>query len=136
MNTRKDLAEPWTRLQQRQDAGGGKHYWRSLEELADSPAFRELLQQEFPEQASQWDNALSRRQFLTLMGASLALAGVSGCSVKPAPAGKIVPYVRAPEEVSHVSQSGNHNRFNRMQTVLRLIEDEGCARLEDFVGDF
>ena len=42
---------------------------------------------------------LSRRQFLTLMGASLALAGLSGCSVQPAPSGELVPYVHPPEEV-------------------------------------
>ena len=63
----------------------GKQYWRSLEELAGSEAFQEVMQREFPEQAVIWPDSLSRRQFLTLMGASLALAGLSGCSVKPAP---------------------------------------------------
>jgi molybdopterin-containing oxidoreductase family iron-sulfur binding subunit len=42
---------------------------------------------------------VSRRQFVAMMGASLALAGLSGCSVKPAPSGTIVPYVHAPEEI-------------------------------------
>jgi molybdopterin-containing oxidoreductase family iron-sulfur binding subunit len=77
----------------------GRHYWRSLEEFADSDAFRELMEREFPEQASEWINPVTRRQFLTLMGASLALAGLSGCSTRPAPIGKIMPYVRAPEEL-------------------------------------
>jgi Fe-S-cluster-containing dehydrogenase component len=47
-----------------------------------------------------WDDPLSRRQFLTLMGASLALAGLSGCSVKPAPSADVVPYVYPPEGVT------------------------------------
>ena len=56
------------------------------------------MQREFPEQAVVWPDSLSRRQFLTLMGASLALAGVSGCAVRPAPPGELVPYVQPPEE--------------------------------------
>ncbi len=99
MNPRKNLSGELDDLWARLDAARGKKYWRSLEELADSDAFRELMQREFPEQASLWPQALSRRQFLALMGASLALAGVSGCSVRPAPSRTMVPYVRAPEEV-------------------------------------
>jgi molybdopterin-containing oxidoreductase family iron-sulfur binding subunit len=67
--------------------------------LADTEAFQELMRREFPEQASIWPDSLSRRQFLTLMGASLALAGLSGCSVRPAPSVRLAPYVRAPEEL-------------------------------------
>ncbi len=71
-------------------------YWRSLEELAETPEFQEYLRREFPSSAY-WTEPASRRTFLTLMGASLALAGVGGCSSEPAE--KIVPYVRAPEEI-------------------------------------
>ncbi len=92
MNPRKDL-------QQRLGTTHGQRYWRSLEELADSPAFQELMRNEFPEQASVWPDAMSRRRFLSLMGASLALAGLSGCSVRPAPSVNLVPYVHPPEEV-------------------------------------
>jgi len=79
----------------------GAEYWRCLEELADTQEFRELLQREYPRQASAWDQALDRRGFLKLMGASLALAGLSGClSSAPAPTDeKIVPYVNQPEEI-------------------------------------
>src|SRR5919197_1073414 len=72
-------------------------YWRSLGELADTPQFREYLHREFPEQASQWNDPKGRRQFLKLMSASLALAGVSACTKQPAE--KIIPYVRQPEEM-------------------------------------
>src|SRR5271157_5864988 len=53
----------------------GPEYWRSLEELAGSPAFREALHREFPKGASEWVDSVSRRGFLKVMGASLALAG-------------------------------------------------------------
>ena len=75
----------------------GQEYWRSLEELADTDAFQEYLHREFPEQASEFTDPVGRRQFLRLMGASLALAGVSACTKQPAEV--IVPYVRAPEEI-------------------------------------
>jgi molybdopterin-containing oxidoreductase family iron-sulfur binding subunit len=97
MNPRKDLAPELAELWGKLEGSQGRHYWRSLEELGDSQAFQELLRLEFPEQADTWPDSLSRRRFLALMGASLALAGVAGCSIRPAPARKIVPFVRAPE---------------------------------------
>ncbi len=62
----------------------GRDYWRSLDEFAATPAFRELMEREFPAQASEWSDPISRRRFLTLMGASFALAGLSGCRTRPA----------------------------------------------------
>src|SRR5262249_22057150 len=52
---------------------------------------------EFPAAAAEWADPASRRTFLKLMGASIALAGVAGCSSEPPE--KIVPFVRAPEEI-------------------------------------
>ena len=75
----------------------GPSYWRSLEELSDSDEFRQLLHREFPAGASEFDDPAGRRQFLKLMGASMALAGVTGCTRQPPE--KIVPYVRQPEEI-------------------------------------
>jgi MoCo/4Fe-4S cofactor protein with predicted Tat translocation signal len=75
----------------------GRTYWRSLEELADTAEFRDYVGREFPEQASEFRDPAGRRDFLKLMGASLALAGVSACTRQPPQ--KIVPYVRQPEEV-------------------------------------
>src|SRR3954469_7790936 len=92
-----DLAAVRTRL-----AGqDGPRYWRSLEELAETPEFLAYLHREFPDQADRWaegdGEGTSRRAFMKLMGASLALAGVAGCSSEPAE--KIVPYVRMPEQI-------------------------------------
>ena len=75
----------------------GRLYWRSLGELADTPEFREYLQREFPEQASEWNDPKGRREFLKLMSASIALAGIGACTKQPPE--KIVPYVRQPEEL-------------------------------------
>ena len=75
----------------------GETYWRALDELAESPAFQEFVQDEFPEQAREWADPLSRRQFLRLMGASLAFAGLTACG--RAPEELIVPYVTNPDEI-------------------------------------
>jgi MoCo/4Fe-4S cofactor protein with predicted Tat translocation signal len=75
----------------------GRTFWRSLEELAESPGFLDFLHREFPEQASEFQDPAGRREFLRVMGASLALAGLTACTRQPEE--KIVPYVRAPEEV-------------------------------------
>jgi len=54
----------------------GKHYWRSVNELSDTLEFREWLEREFPAGAAELKgDEWSRRSFLKLMGASMALAG-------------------------------------------------------------
>jgi len=75
----------------------GPEYWRSLEELAGSEEFQEMLHREFPKGASEWLDGFSRRGFLKTMGASLALAGLTGCTRMPNT--EIVPYVKQPENV-------------------------------------
>jgi molybdopterin-containing oxidoreductase family iron-sulfur binding subunit len=72
---------------------GGKRYWRSLEELSRTEGFESFLRREFPVSLTE---GYDRRDFLRLMAASLALAGVTACTRQPVE--KIVPYVRAPEE--------------------------------------
>ncbi|MFZ1701168.1 MAG: TAT-variant-translocated molybdopterin oxidoreductase [Pyrinomonadaceae bacterium] len=73
----------------------GKEYWRSIEEHADTPEFREFIAEEYPHEIEEWDNGLSRRNFVKVMGASLALAGLSGCVIQPPE--KIVGDVRPQE---------------------------------------
>ncbi len=74
----------------------GKTYWRSLNELAETPEYRNILEREFPENAAEMKDPVTRREFLSLMGASAALAGLTGCRK---PMDYIVPYVNQPEEV-------------------------------------
>lgn len=87
----------WDLARKRLEGLHGDAYWRSLEELAGTKEFQEYLGREFPENASEWTDAVSRRNFLKFMGASLALAGVAACTRQPEE--KIVPYVRQPEEI-------------------------------------
>src|SRR5215467_14547120 len=68
-----------------------------LEELAGSEEFQEMLHREFPKGASEWLEGFSRRGFLKTMGASLALAGLTGCTKMPLT--EIVPYVKQPENL-------------------------------------
>jgi len=84
-------------LRARLDGTRGRQYWRSLESLAETPEFKEFLHREFPQNASEWLDPVGRRNFLKLMGASLALAGVSACTRQPNE--ELVPYVRQPEEL-------------------------------------
>ena len=75
----------------------GKKYWRSMDELADTPGFHEMLEREFPRQASEWIDPVTRRGFLKIMGASMALAGLSGCTKQPDE--PIYPYIKQPEDL-------------------------------------
>ncbi|MFO0878863.1 MAG: TAT-variant-translocated molybdopterin oxidoreductase [Gemmataceae bacterium] len=77
----------------------GKRYWQSIEELAEDPRLHEMIQREFPQDASVWTDPVSRRRFLSLMGASLALAGFASSGCRP-PTGKIMPYVKQPENLT------------------------------------
>jgi MoCo/4Fe-4S cofactor protein with predicted Tat translocation signal len=74
----------------------GRDYWRSLDELAGNDDFIAYLKAEFPRQAEALEH-VDRRQFMKLMGASLALAGLSACTTQPPE--KVVPYVKPPEEL-------------------------------------
>src|SRR4051794_10498534 len=93
MNERSDIEA----LRARLDGTRGREYWRSLEALSQTPEFKEFLHREFPQNASEWLDPVGRRGFLKLMGASLALAGVSACTRQPEE--ELVPYVRQPEEI-------------------------------------
>jgi MoCo/4Fe-4S cofactor protein with predicted Tat translocation signal len=77
--------------------GAGKlrarRYWRSLEEYERSPEFEAMLKAEFPSLFDLW--LVDRRELLRVMGASLALAGMTGC--KPVRSDEVVPFVNRPQ---------------------------------------
>ena len=83
-------------LRQKLGEKTGKNLWRSLEEVAETPEFMSYLREEFPNGSAQDNDPSSRRDFLKLMGASLLLAAMPGCTQ---PREKIVPYVKMPEEI-------------------------------------
>jgi MoCo/4Fe-4S cofactor protein with predicted Tat translocation signal len=75
----------------------GQEYWRSLEELANTPEFEEMLHREFPPNATEWWDGLDRRNFLKMAAASLALAGLTACTKQPVR--EILPYIKQPTEL-------------------------------------
>ena len=72
-------------------------FWRTLDEYENFEEFQKSLQDEFRPGTVAQPGVLDRREFLSLMSASLALAGLTSCA--PSVPEKIVPYVRAPEEI-------------------------------------
>jgi molybdopterin-containing oxidoreductase family iron-sulfur binding subunit len=93
------LAESMTLAQVRRELKGvkGKRYWQSVDELADTAEFQAAVEREFPSSAQEWVDPVSRRGFMKLMGASMALAGLAGCTKQPDE--PIYPYVKAPEDL-------------------------------------
>jgi molybdopterin-containing oxidoreductase family iron-sulfur binding subunit len=75
----------------------GKTYWRSLDELADTQAFRRFVESEFPALSEKMLSPTSRRSFLRIMGASMALAGMTGCRW---PKEEILPHSQRPDGYS------------------------------------
>ena len=95
-----DLEPIREELEQAARGRNGRDFWRSLEELADTDKFREFLHREFPAlNAPETDPSLldpnGRRNFMKLMSASLALAGLTACTRQPKE--YVVPYVKVPE---------------------------------------
>ncbi len=93
-----DNHQPLESLQAKLRNKTGREYWRGLEEIVSDPHGHDAFEQEFPRQASLLGDALDRRHFLKIMGASFGLAGLTACSAYPEDK-HIVPYVKAPEEV-------------------------------------
>jgi MoCo/4Fe-4S cofactor protein with predicted Tat translocation signal len=71
--------------------------WKGLDQAAAYPGFDRRVEQEFPAHVSEWVDPVSRRGFMKLMGASMAMAGLAGCTKQPDE--PIYPYVKAPEDL-------------------------------------
>ena len=84
-------------IRQKLNGVRGQEYWRSLEEVAETKEFREILHREFPPGASEWWDGVSRRSFLKMAAATMALAGLNACTKQPTR--EIFPYVKQPAEM-------------------------------------
>ncbi len=97
MKNKENYSDKLMTVREKLQKSHGKAYWRSLEELAGSEEFQEMLQNEFSSSPLDWGNSLSRRNFLKFTGASMALAGMTACTKQPLE--KIHPYVDTPEDI-------------------------------------
>ena len=83
--------------QQSSRTAGKGRAWNGLDQAAAQPGFDRRVEQEFPAHAGEWVDPVSRRGFMKLMGASMAMAGLAGCTKQPDE--PIYPYVKAPEDL-------------------------------------
>jgi molybdopterin-containing oxidoreductase family iron-sulfur binding subunit len=103
----------------------GQKYWRSIDQLQDTAEFRQWMEREFPEGASEFTDPVSRRNFVKIMSASFLLAGVglTGCR---RPEEHILPFSKMPEGYTHgVSQfyaSAYPTRGSAVPLVVRAHE--------------
>jgi molybdopterin-containing oxidoreductase family iron-sulfur binding subunit len=98
----------------------GKKYWRSLDELADRPEFREWVEREFPAGASELVDPVTRRDFVKIMSASFLLAGVglTGCRK---PESIIYPFSKAPEAYIHGQAKYYATAMPTRETAIPLL---------------
>ena len=73
-----------------------KMYWKSIEDRSNSKELNSFIENEFPKGTVELAETMTRKKFLSLMGASMAMAGLVGCRK---PVQKILPYIQAPEEI-------------------------------------
>ena len=78
----------------------GPAYWRSLDELADTPEFRQWVEREFPSGASEFFDPVTRRNFVKIMSASFLLAGLGATGCRQ-PVQNIYPFAKMPENYVH-----------------------------------
>ncbi len=102
----------------------GADYWRSLDELSGTEDFRNWLDDEFPNRASLL--SLDRRDFIKVMGASLALAGLTGCRFMPQE--KIVAYVKAPEEIVPGKPVGYATAYSQAGIGMGVVVTSNMGR--------
>ncbi len=76
----------------------GRQYWRGLDQLAETPEFKQWLHREFPAGASEMEDPVSRRHFVKIMSASFMLAGLGlGATGCRRPEDKLMPFGKAAE---------------------------------------
>ncbi len=100
----------------------GPKYWRSLDQLAETPEFRQWAEREFPAGASEFTDPVSRRNFVKIMSASFLLAGLglTGCRK---PEERILPFGKQPEGYIHgVPQFYATSRPTRGSAVPLLVK--------------
>ncbi|MFN3648762.1 MAG: TAT-variant-translocated molybdopterin oxidoreductase [Armatimonadota bacterium] len=133
---RKPAALDDAEIRRRLSGTRGRQYWKSLEELAETPEFQDYVQREFPHAAPRDMSPVSRREFFRLMGATLALAGaasLSGCGYQPAEG--IIPYVDQPEEIIPGKPLYYATGYTRGGYAIGLLGETHMARPTKLEGN-
>ena len=102
------------------EQNNGPRHWRSLEHKADTPEFRAFVEKEFPSGVDLIDDPVSRRNFMKIMSASFALAGlgVTGCR---RPEHKILPFSKMPENYVHGAPQYFATSMPTRQSAVPLV---------------
>src|SRR2546421_11646915 len=105
----------------------GPKYWRSLDQLADTPEFRRWVEREFPAGASELTDPVTRRHFMKIMSASFLLAGfgLSGCR---RPGEKILPFGKTPENYVHGAPQFFATAMPTRDSALPLVVKSHAGR--------
>jgi molybdopterin-containing oxidoreductase family iron-sulfur binding subunit len=111
-----------------------KHYWRSSAELEGSKEFEKFHHREFQEGASELEDGVTRRNFLKLMGASIAFATASGCAIRK-PVQKIRPYAQMPEHVTVGKSVYYATSFSYGEEVVGLLAESSEGRPTKLEGN-
>jgi molybdopterin-containing oxidoreductase family iron-sulfur binding subunit len=98
----------------------GPKYWRSLDQLAGTPEFRQWVEREFPAGASEWTDPFSRRNFVKIMSASFLLAGLGATGCRR-PVEKIYPFAKMPENYVHGVPQYFATAFPSRRAALPLV---------------
>ncbi|MBL8087341.1 MAG: TAT-variant-translocated molybdopterin oxidoreductase [Chthonomonas sp.] len=104
----------------------GKEFWRSLEQVAETPEFQAWVEDEFPNRRSIAE--LDRRSFLKFMGASMLLAGVGGCRSLRLPSEHALPYTKMPEDLVPGMPMQFTTAFEHNGTVMGLVVESHEGR--------
>lgn len=105
-------------------------YWRSLDELQQTPEFQAFMHREFPVAASEYPEGVSRRRWMQLMGASLALGGVGGCRYSEE---ELLPFVLRPEGMvpgEPYAYATNFQLANRIYNIVVSGRDGRPLKVE------
>jgi len=112
----------------------GPKYWRSLDQLAGTPEFRQWAEREFPAGAGQLGDALSRRNFVKIMSASFLLAGLGATGCRR-PVEKIYPYAKMPQDYVHGVPQYFATALPTRRTAIPLIVKSNEGRPTKIEGN-
>jgi molybdopterin-containing oxidoreductase family iron-sulfur binding subunit len=113
----------------------GRKYWASLDQLADTPEFRQWVEREFPSGASEFSDPVSRRNFVKIMSASFMLAGLGLSTGCRRPVEKIYPFAKQPEDYIHGVPQYFATAMPRRRSAMPLVVKSSDGRPTKIEGN-